>query len=131
MVWGTNGMMLNHPKSSASFQEFLQSLTERTSETFNRVRKPKNQYHQNNLQSIVMCWGLIKKILLWQQISCIPSSENLGKFASKIHASRPDGQRASMFTIFCTQVATWLRREQSGKCCSISCNSIMLLVTNC
>ena len=25
--------------------------------TLGRVRKPKNRYPQNNLQSIVMCWG--------------------------------------------------------------------------
>ena len=41
--------------------------------TYDRVCKPKIQFPQNNLQSIVMCWvGLIKKTLSWQQISCIP-----------------------------------------------------------
>ena len=76
-----------------------------------RVRKPKNQYPQNNLQNIVMCWGsyrgskfcaflvveilkiryqnprvgvgLIKKTLSWKQISCILCSGNLEKLLSK------------------------------------------------
>ena len=73
-----------------------------------------------------MCWGIIRKTLAWYQILCIPYSTNL-----KILYQTSARWSASSADHHIWHTGTWLRGEYSGKYCSMSCNSIVLQVTNC
>ena len=73
--------------------------------------------------------GLIKKTLSWQQISRIPCSRNL-KICYQ-NPCIPTRWSMSFNVRHILHTGAWLRGEHSGKCYGISCNSIMLQVTNC
>ena len=73
--------------------------------------------------------GLIQKTLSWNQILCIPYSANLKLlYQTSCISAR---WSASFADHHIWHTGTWLRGEHSGKCCSISCNSVVLQVTNC
>ena len=69
--------------------------------------------------------GLLKKTLSWQQISCIPCNGNLEN--SPCISAR---WSMSLDVQHILHTGTWLRGEHSGKFCIISCNSVLLQVTN-
>ena len=73
--------------------------------------------------------GLIKKKLSWNQILCIPYSANLKLLYQTSCISARWSMSFADRNIWHTD--TWLRGEHSGKCCSMSCNSVVLQVTNC
>ena len=56
---------------------------------------------------------------------CSMPQPRIVQFSIKMCASQPDGQRAWMLTIFCAQVLG-LGMNILVKCCSISCNSVVL-----
>jgi len=100
--------------------------------SLSRDCKPKYRYPQNNLQSIVMCWGRSNQENTIVAANFVHSlSVKLEKLTIKIHVSQSDGQRALMFTIFCTQVLDLGVSILASVVVHISCNSIMLQVTNC
>ena len=69
--------------------------------------------------------GLIKKTLSWQQISCIPCNGNLENLPCiSVRWS------TSLDVHHILHTGTWLRGEHYGKFCNISCNSVLLQVTN-
>jgi len=67
--------------------------------------------------------GLIKKTLLWQQIFFIPCSGNLENCYQNPFISARWSTSFNVHHILHTGI--WLKGENSGKCCSISCISFV------
>ena len=72
---------------------------------------------------------IIRKHLSWNQTLCIPYSANLKLLYQTSCISARWSASSANHHIWHT--GTWLRGDHSGKCCSISCNSVVLQVTNC